>query len=100
MHPASVYASSNSKLQQDQEKNPQEQSQLKVKDCLSCRIWGGIAHLGIAAFVASHYGEMHSRGAKGFLLTFSSGLAYLGVARLFHLYPFPQETLSGQDKEA
>ena len=58
MHPEQVYIG---------------KSQLKQKDCLSCRIWGGIAHLGIAAFVASNYGQMHSKGARGFLLAFSSG---------------------------
>ena len=45
----------------------------KIADCLSCRLWGGVVHVGIAGFVASHIKEMQSRGAKGFLIAFSSG---------------------------
>ena len=44
-----------------------------VKDCLSCRIWGGFAHIGIAAFVASHYKEMSTKTSRGFILAFSAG---------------------------
>ena len=56
--------------------------------------WGGAAHVGIAGFVASHIiiKEMESRGAKGFLIAFSSGVGYVGIARLFNLYPFNQVT--------
>ena len=42
-------------------------------DCLSCRIWGGIVHCGIAAFVGSHYKQMHSNSAKSFVIAFSAG---------------------------
>ena len=78
MHPEQVYKDSKSTPLDSSLQKP------KLKDCLSCRLWGGIAHLGIAAFVASHYGQMHSRGARGFLLTFSSGNALLRAAAFFH----------------
>lgn len=45
-------------------------------DCFSCRIWGGIVHCGIAAFVASHYNQMHSKSAKNFIIAFSAGKAF------------------------
>ena len=54
--------------------NPEaNQKPPKIADCLSCRLWGGVVHVGIAGFVASHIKEMQSRGAKGFLIAFSSG---------------------------
>ena len=55
----------------NQEESPEKK--LKIADCPSCRLWGGAVHVGIAGFVASHIKEMQSRGAKGFLIAFSSG---------------------------
>ena len=69
------------------QKNP-----TKIADCLSCLLWGGAVHVSIAGFVASHIKEMGSRVAKGFLIAFSSGVGYVGIARLFNLYPFNQVT--------
>ena len=51
----------------------EEKEGLKIADCTACRLWGGIVHVGFAAFVASNIKEMQSRGAKGFLIAFSSG---------------------------
>ena len=63
--------------------NPEaNQKPPKIADCLSCRLWGGVVHVGIAGFVASHIKEMQSRGAKGFLIAFSSGVGDVGVARV------------------
>lgn len=60
----------------------------KLKDCWSCRIIGGGFHLAIAAFVGSHYRQMPGTMSKAFILTFSTGLACLGIARVAHLPPF------------
>jgi len=73
----------------DDAKSSQE---LKIKDCWSCRIYGTLFHLGVAGFVASHYKNMPSKSAKSFIVIFSSGVGYLGLARLFNLYPFPTIT--------
>lgn len=57
-----------------------------LKDCLSCRVWGGIVHLGFAGFVGSHYNRFHDRFSRSFIALFSLGLGTLGVVRLFDLY--------------
>jgi len=56
-------------------------------DCLPCRIWGGLFHLGVAAFVGSHYKKFpESRASGAFIILFSAGVGTLGFVRLFDLY--------------
>jgi len=57
-----------------------------TKDCLSCRIWGGIVHLGFAGFVGSHYHRFQDRFSRSFIALFTLGLGTLGIVRLFNLY--------------
>lgn len=79
MHPVQVHRNI-----QENNSNPKKEYQ----DCTSCRIWGSLFHLGVAGFVAKHYKEMPTKGSKAFIAVFSTGVAYLGVARAFNLYPF------------
>jgi hypothetical protein len=51
----------------------QEQQQSSKKDCLSCRVSGGIVQLGLAAYVASHYKEMSSKSTRISTIAFSAG---------------------------
>ena len=58
---------------QDHQEKQSNLSQASSKDCLSCRIWGGIVHLGIAGFVGSHVHQMPGRFSKAFVGLFSFG---------------------------
>ena len=44
-----------------------------TKDCLSCRIWTGTFHIGVAAYVASHWHKQTRFASKAFVLSFSAG---------------------------
>ena len=50
-----------------------QQQQQGKKDCLSCRLTGGLVQLGFSAFVASHYPQMGTPTARAFIVTVSSG---------------------------
>ena len=58
---------------QDHQEKQSDLSKAASKDCLSCRIWGGIVHLGIAGFVGSHVHQMPGRFSKAFVGLFSFG---------------------------
>ena len=53
--------------------NLSENTNTKLNDCLSCRIWAGAFHIGAAAFVGSHWRKQTNRGAQAFVLLFSAG---------------------------
>lgn len=72
---------------QDHQEKQSDLSQAASKDCLSCRIWGGIVHLGIAGFVGSHVHQMPGRFSKAFIGLFSFGVGSLGFVRLFGINP-------------
>lgn len=68
------------------------------KDCLSCRIWGGVVHLGFAGFVGSHYNRFQDRFSRSVIALFSLGLGTLGIVRLFDLYnPIENKKSAGSD---
>ena len=54
-----------------------------LKDCLSCRVWGGIVHLGFAGFVGSHYNRFHDRFSRSFIALFSLGESNHGFKCFF-----------------
>ena len=56
--------SSPSQLSPDQ---THDRSQNLPSDCLSCRVWGGLAHLGLGAYVGSHYRKMTHPAGRAFL---------------------------------
>jgi len=72
---------------QDHQEKQSNLSQASSKDCLSCRIWGGIVHLGIAGFVGSHVHQMPGRFSKAFVGLFSFGVGSLGLVRLVGINP-------------
>ena len=43
------------------------------EDCLSCRVWGGTAHIAAAVYVASHWRKQNHLASKAFLGIFSAG---------------------------
>lgn len=77
-------------------KMPDEPSSIVAKrhgheeNCLGCRIVSGGGLLGIAAYIAtqSNRAKQNTAVYKACLLTISTGVAGLGVARIFDLYPF------------
>ena len=69
---------------QDHQEKQSNLSQASSKDCLSCRIWGGIVHLGIAGFVGSHVHQMPGRFSKAFVGLFSFGEKFRFFLHSFH----------------
>uniref|UniRef100_A0A336K0C6 CSON010681 protein n=1 Tax=Culicoides sonorensis TaxID=179676 RepID=A0A336K0C6_CULSO len=58
------------------------------ENCLGCRLVSGGGLLGISGYVYSQVKKQNSAFSKACLLTISTGVAGLGIARVFDLYPF------------
>jgi len=69
--------------------NPKDK---KINDCLSCRLTGGATLFAISGFLASNRKYMTGPLSRLTLSACSVSVAYLAIARLFSLPPFPNPT--------
>ena len=51
---------------------PEKNIKSSTKDCLSCRIWAGAFHVGLAVYVGSYWRKQKHLASKVFILSFSA----------------------------
>lgn len=61
------------------------------KDCFACRLVSGAGVLGMGAYIG-HFANKRPTGAgRNAMYGLAGAVGFIGIARLFHLYPFKKE---------